>query len=65
MKNLELESLFDNIYDTVNTQDKKDMALCNICAKTYATKAYLKDHMSTHEKEKLYKSALKKDYPAE
>ena len=53
----DIEGMFDYIYgqDINNTQGskkgikKKDRALCNICSKTYATKAYLKEHMTTHE----------------
>ena len=65
----ELESIVDtmNKTDTENMQDnktenkKRDRALCNICSKTYANKSYLKDHMTTHETEKSYKSYSKKD----
>ena len=69
----EIESICDNIYkhDTKNLQESKkgkkkiDRALCNICSKTYATRAYLKDHMTTHETTNSYKSESKKINPAE
>ena len=63
--NPELENIFDNILTAKQENKTKERALCNVCSKTYATKASLKDHMTTHETEESCKSYSKKENPVE
>jgi KRAB domain-containing zinc finger protein len=63
--NPELENIVDKTLTAKQENKTRERALCNVCSKTYATKASLKDHMKTHETDKSYKSDSKKENPVE